>query len=181
MKKENNYLVLGVDKHPAFCYNSYSEKNREVNMIGVEVTGGLKKDRELADEIVWWCMETLMPRHRVMNIDVKLTKTLEGGAEGFCYQGDDDRDFIIEIDHRLSRVKSKEEFIECVIHEMIHVWQGATGRIKDTFRGPYKKLWKCKDGKYRNYLNTAYMKQPWEVQAYKMQGPLTEAFIDEIK
>lgn len=52
-------------------------------MIGVEVSGGLKKDRELADEIVWWCMETLMPRHRVMNIDVKLTKTLEGGREGF--------------------------------------------------------------------------------------------------
>ena len=91
-----------------------------------------------------------------------------------------DRDFIIEIDHRLSRVKTKEEFIECVMHEMVHVWQGATGRIKDTFRGPYKKLWKCKDGKYRNYLKTAYMKQPWEVQAYKMQGPLTDAFIDEI-
>ena len=150
-------------------------------MIGVEITGGLKKDRELADEIVWWCMETLMPRHRVMNIDIKLTKILEGGAEGFCYQGDDDRDFIIEIDHRLSRFKTKEAFIECVIHEMIHVWQGATGRIKDTFRGPYKKLWKCKDGKYRNYLKTAYMKQPWEVQAYKMQGPLTAAFMEEIR
>ena len=83
-------------------------------------------------------------------------RPLKSGAEGFCYQGDDDRDFIIEIDHRLSRVKTKEEFIECVIHEMVHVWQGATGRIKDKFRGGYKKLWKCKDGKYRNYLNTAY-------------------------
>ena len=40
-------------------------------------TGGLKKDRELADEIVWWCMETLMPRHSAINIDVKLTKTSE--------------------------------------------------------------------------------------------------------
>ena len=26
-------------------------------MIGIEVTGGLEKDRELADEIVWWCMD----------------------------------------------------------------------------------------------------------------------------
>ena len=50
---------------------------------------------------------------------------------------------------------------------------------KDKFRGGYKKLWKCKDGKYRNYLNTAYEKQPWEVQAYKMQGPLTKAFMEE--
>ena len=47
------------------------------------------------------------------------------------------------------------------------------------------KLWKCKDGKYRNYLNTAYEKQPWEVEVssinhrYKMQGPLTKAFMEE--
>ena len=102
-------------------------------MIGIEVSGGLKKDRELADEIVWWCMETLMPRHSAINIDVKLTKTFEGGAEGFCYQGDDDRDFIIEIDHRLSRMKSKEDFIECIMHEMVHVWQIATNRTKETY------------------------------------------------
>ena len=35
----------------------YSDDEQEVQMIGVEVTGGLKKDRELADEIVWWCMD----------------------------------------------------------------------------------------------------------------------------
>ena len=40
-------------------------------------------------------------------------------------------------------------------HEMGHVWQSATRKMKDKFRGGYKKLWKCKDGKYRNYLNTA--------------------------
>ena len=69
-------------------------------MIGIEVTGGLKKDRELADEIVWWCMDMLLPRHRVLDIDVKFTKTFEDDAQGFCYRGDDDRDYIIEIDHR---------------------------------------------------------------------------------
>ena len=104
-------------------------------MIGVEVTGGLKRDRELAEEIVWWCMDMLLPRHRVLDIDVKFTKTFEEGAQGFCYQEDDDRDFVIEVDHRLSRTVNKEEFIECIIHEMVHVWQGATGRIKDKFRG----------------------------------------------
>ena len=57
--------------------------------------------------------------------------------------------------------------------------QGATGRMKDKFRGGYKQLWKCKDGKYRNYHNTEYAKQPWEVEAYKMQGPLTKAFMEE--
>ena len=89
-------------------------------MIGVEVTGGLKKDRELADEIVWWCMDMLMPRHRNLDVTVKFTKTFEDGAQGFCYQGDDDRDFTIEVDHRLSRATSKEEFIECIMHCLLY-------------------------------------------------------------
>ena len=148
-------------------------------MIGVEVTGGRKKDRELADEIIWWCMDYLMPRHRVLDIDLKFTKTIEDGAHGFCYRGDDDRDFIIEIDHRLRKLVGEEELIETIIHEMVHVWQGATGRMKDKFKGGYKQLWKCKDGKYRNYKNTKYEKQPWEVEAYRMQGPLTKLFMKE--
>ena len=148
-------------------------------MIGVEITGGVKKDRELAEEIVWFCLEKMLPRHRALNITVLLTKTYEEGAKGFCYQEDDDRDFVIEIDHRLHKLVGKEELIETIIHEMVHVWQGATGRMKDKFKGGYKQLWKCKDGKYRNYKNTAYEKQPWETEAYRMQGPLTKLFMKE--
>ena len=179
MKSNDSFVDYFLDNIVPMSYYMYSDDEQEVQMIGVEVTGGLKKDRELADEIVWWCMDMLMPRHRNLDVTVKFTKTFEDGAQGFCYQGDDDRDFTIEVDHRLSRATSKEEFIECIMHEMVHVWQGATGRIKDKFRGGYKKLWKCKDGKYRKYLNTAYEKQPWEVEAYKMQGPLTKAFMEE--
>ena len=145
----------------------------------IDITGGIKKDRELADEIVRWCLDMLMPRHRVLDINVQFVKTFESGAQGFCYRGDVDSEYNIEIDHRLSRAVSREEFIECIIHEMVHVWQGATGRLKDKFLGGYKQLWKCKDGKYRNYKNTEYQRQPWEVQAYKLQGPLTEMFMKE--
>ena len=138
-------------------------------MIIVDVVGGLKKDRELASEIIWWCMDMLMPRHRSLEITLDFTITFE----------DDDRDYHIDIDHRLSRTVSKKEFIECIMHEMVHVWQGATGRMKDKFRGGYKQMWKCKDGKYRNYLNTEYAKRPWETEAYRLQGPLTETFMKE--
>ena len=148
-------------------------------MIDVDITGGLKKDRELASEVVWWCMDMLMPRHRSMGITLEFKKTFEEGDQGFCYQGDDDRDLYIDIDQRLSRSVSKEEFISCIMHEMVHVWQIATGRLKDRFRGGYKKLWKCKDGKYRDYNNIEYLKQPWEVQARKMEGQLTVAFMEQ--
>jgi hypothetical protein len=49
-------------------------------MVNVCVTGGLKKDRELIDDIVWWCKDMLLPRHRVIDIEVKLIKTFEEGA-----------------------------------------------------------------------------------------------------
>ena len=145
-------------------------------MIHIEATGGLKKDRELAEDVIWFCMDILMPRMRTLCIDLEFTKTLEDGAMGFTHMGDDDKDIFIQIDHRLSRIEGRDKLIETVAHEMVHVWQMATGRLKDKFRGGYKQLWKCKDGKYRNYRNTAYDRQPWETQAYALEGKLAELY-----
>jgi hypothetical protein len=153
--------------------------NKGMTMIGVEITGGVKKDRELAEEIVWFCLEKMLPRHRTLNITVLLTKTYEEGAKGFCYQEADDRDFVIEIDHRLTKIEGVEEFIDTVCHEMIHVKQHATRKLIDRFRGGYKKLWKCRDGKYRNYLETAYNKQPWEIEAHRDSGKYMKEFKKE--
>ena len=145
-------------------------------MIHIEATGGLKKDRELAEDVMWFCMDILMPRMRTLCIDLEFTKTLEDGAMGFTHMGDDDKDMIIQIDHRLSRIEGRDKLIETVAHEMVHVWQMATGRLEDKFRGGYKQLWKCKDGKYRNYNKTSYDRQPWETQAYALEGKLAELY-----
>ena len=145
-------------------------------MIHIEATGGLKKDRELAEDVMWFCMDILMPRMRTLCIDLEFTKTLEDGAMGFTHMGDDDKDIFIQIDHRLSRIEGRDKLIETVAHEMVHVWQMATGRLKDKFRGGYKQLWKCKDGKYRNYNKTSYDRQPWETQAYALEGKLAELY-----
>lgn len=147
-------------------------------MISVDVTGGLKKDRVLAEDIVWSMITVLMPRIRNLEVEVRFCKTMEDGAQGWCTVGDDTRHLILEIDHRLSRLVSKEEFIETIIHEMVHVWQWATGRIIERWRGGYRNLWKCEDGKYRNFMNKKYMDQPWEIEAYKLQGPLTKAYME---
>ena len=83
---------------------------------------------------------------------------------------------MIQIDSRLSRDAGRDKFIETVCHEMVHVWQMATNRTKETYHDGHKQLWKCKDGKYRNYGKTAYERQPWETEAYAMEGPLAELF-----
>ena len=145
-------------------------------MIHIEATGGIKKDRELAEEVMWFCVETLMPRHKNLIVELELTKCADEGAMGYAYMVDDEKDFTVEVDHRLSRKDGRDKFIETVCHEMVHVWQMATKKMKDSFKDGYKQFWKCTDGKYRNYTEAPYSRKPWETEAYRMEGHLTELF-----
>jgi len=154
----------------------------------VTATGGTKKQRELTERVVRYCISILMPRHTTLDIEIQLTKCLDDGAYGFCYAADDwpARTFVIEVDKRLPKFKNKktnkqglERYIETICHEMVHVWQSVTGRMVDRVyprRLGYRKLWKSKDGSYINHTHTVYSKQPWERQAYRMQGGLLKGF-----
>ena len=141
----------------------------------VAANGGREKDRTLAEEVMWFCIETLMPRMKNLMVECELKK-IEDGVLGYAWTVEDNKDCMIQIDSRLSRDAGRDKFIETVCHEMVHVWQMATNRTKETYRDGHKQLWKCKDGKYRNYGKTAYERQPWETEAYAMEGPLAELF-----
>ena len=142
-------------------------------MLLVEANGGIERDRILAEEVMWFCIETHMPRMKNLMVECELKK-IESGVLGYAWTVEDNKDCMIQIDSRLSRDVSRDKFIETVGHEMVHVWQMATNRTKETYRDGHKQLWKCKDGKYRNYGKTAYERQPWETEAYAMEGPLAE-------
>ena len=142
-------------------------------MLLVDASGGIEKDRNLAEEVMWFCIETLMPRMKNLMVECELKK-IESGVLGYAWTVEDNKDCMIQIDSRLSRDAGRDKFIETVCHEMVHVWQMATNRTKETYRDGHKQLWKCKDGKYRNYSKTAYERQPWETEAYAMEGPLAE-------
>ena len=144
-------------------------------MLFVDASGGIEKDRTLAEEVMWFCIETLMPRMKNLMVECELKK-IECGVLGYAWTVEDNKDCMIQIDSRLSRDAGRDKFIETVCHEMVHVWQMATNRTKETYRDGHKQLWKCKDGKYRNYGKTAYERQPWETEAYAMEGPLAELF-----
>jgi|TARA_R110000737_G_scaffold21273_3_gene39673 hypothetical protein len=145
-------------------------------MIHIEANGGLRKERKLAKDVMWFCLEMLMPRMRNLTIELEFTNTLDEGAMGFAFMGEDRKDLIIEIDHKLGRDEGQDKLIETLTHEMVHIWQFATGRLKDTSQGEYKQLWKCKDGKYRNYNKTSYDRQPWETEAYALEGKLAKLY-----
>jgi hypothetical protein len=131
-------------------------------MNSVYVEGSTKKKRELAESIINYCIDTLLPRYRTLDIELNLTKP--EGAQGYCCSLSN-REFELEIDKTLEG----EDFITCITHEMVHVWQYATGTLKQTYGG--KSFWKGKE-----YTDTSYSKQPWERQAYRMQETLLQGW-----
>ena len=151
-------------------------------LIILDITGGIKRDRILAERVISFCIKELLPRHRNLLITCKLKNIINDGAYGWCWEGDEKKSYEIEIDSRLSRDGIIEDvddgvyaFIETICHEMVHVMQYATKSLVQ--RGGALQYWKCKDKKYRNYAKTDYDKQPWEAQAYRMQDVLAEKFI----
>ncbi len=140
-----------------------------MNLIGV--TGGTKKQRQLAYEVAEFCIEKLMPRHRTLDITIELNRWADTGAMGYCCVGDHNREYVIEIDNRIYK-NDIEEFITTLCHEMVHVMQTAKGVMRELSRPRMRMMWKGID-----HTNTPYSRQPWERQAFRMQKKLANEFI----
>ena len=138
-------------------------------MNEVIVEGSYKSRRILAENVVNFCIKELMPRMKTLCIEVSLISLKGQDAWGWFSEGDNNREYHLEIEKSLT----EDEFIETLAHEMVHVYQGSTLRIKDRSS---KRFWKGKDGKYRNYNDVDYAKQPWEVEAYRMEGSLLKKY-----
>ena len=132
--------------------------------------GGRKGYAPLAKDVAEFCIAELMPRMKTLFIEISLEKVVDENDEecsGYCIQHDS-REYYIAIEKSMK----KDEVIDMVVHEMIHVWQYATGVLKESCKSDGPKItWKGKD-----YSDTPYSKQPWERQAYRMQDKLAEDY-----
>lgn len=134
----------------------------------VEVIGGRKHKRELAETVVAWCINKLLSRYRTLDVTVKLTNCFNThGAYGYCLSITD-REFEIEVDKTLSL----REFIETLCHEMVHVKQYAKGEMKELSSGQIR--WKKKV-----FGDIAYDKAPWEKEAFRLEKSLALSCFSE--
>ena len=122
--------------------------------------------------------EELLGKRMAKNIylDIKLTKDMKKkeGAYGYCHIVDDSlskpREFMIELDTSMRH--SFENILIWLAHEMVHLkqfvrkelWDYETGRVQ----------WKS-----RTYCKVHYDDQPWEVEAYRLEGILYDQFAEE--
>ena len=133
----------------------------------VNVSGGTKTQRELAYKLVEHCIDELLPRHRTLWIEVDLKKIPEKDkVVGYC-QDDGENMFTIEID----KTQNAYDFMLTVAHEMVHVKQ--TVRRQLTERN-LKHFWYGKEHSDRR-------NEPWEIEAWKLQKPLTHSYIKQGK
>jgi hypothetical protein len=132
----------------------------------INIIGSTKKKRALVESAVTFCISELMPRMRTLEIELNLKNLKNEEVVGWFYEGENKRDFYIDIE----KVLEGDELIGTVCHEMVHVWQAATRKMKDLdgFRKMYM------DKVYDN--TTAYDDEPWEIEASAMQDKLLEKF-----
>lgn len=124
--------------------------------------------RKAALEALEFFKERLFgPRSRIkhqLSISIKFCKL---DALGYCEWLDTHvrpREFQLE----LSRNLNEESVITVVAHEMVHVWQLATGKMRYLARD-----WsQVKFGKQAYPWSMAYMRQPWELEAHAMEKAL---------
>jgi|TARA_B110000977_G_scaffold199020_1_gene285264 hypothetical protein len=118
----------------------------------ISVTGGKKLQRQYAKSMVEFCVRTLMPRMRTLEVSVKLCKPKD--ALGYCLEADTKREFELEID----KTQSLRKLLETVAHEMVHVKQFARREMH-----PEKDEWY---GKTYNPKKVSYWDLPWEIEAH---------------
>jgi hypothetical protein len=141
-------------------------------MVQIVARNGNVAKRAVARTAARWFVKHGMPITRDIKVNIVFSGSLMEEEDSMgaaywngrtCYHS---KSFTIEI---ADEIKSLEEIIETVMHEMIHIHQ-MSSRI---YRyGATKLVWKGMD-----YSGVDYEKQPWEEQAYELEETLTLQFM----
>jgi len=152
--------------------------SKETKMLSKEVqklTKGVSK-RKLVRESADFFKEYLFKdTPRLMNfvyIDLKLRSGLDCYGE-VCWEDDNlrPREFNMTINKDLPNY----DIVSTAAHEMVHVWQYASGKFKNYLDGN-----DYFDGRlYKRPMS--YEKRPWEKEAYRMETRLVKKWIKHVK
>ena len=116
-------------------------------MIIIDYKLGTYKERDIAEQVVQWCLEYFKLELYGININMEICRHKTYKCWGTCVEDEEeDNKFHITIANN----QSIRDFVATITHEMIHVKQFATGKCrgdgeKECERLQYKladKLWK---------------------------------------
>ena len=135
-----------------------------------------KLQKELAIEVVDFFVAKYMPRMRTLSIRVVGTDLSKENIDGDCdfldIESRTPREFVIRVNKSLSI----KDFIETLLHELVHVKQWAKGEMREMWRYHMTRSWK---GEAIDINKVKYRDHPWEKEAYALQGKLTKEFLNK--
>lgn len=142
-------------------------KRRTNRMNSITALGGTVVQRDIAEKVVAFCINQLLPKYRTLDITVSFKKLQEShGAYGFCNIADyysKNREFILDIDKDIRLY----DLVSTICHEMVHVKQYVKGELSDLFSESGTK-WKKK----KFSLDYNYDDSPWEKEAFRLEEKL---------
>ena len=140
-------------------------------MHDIYIEGGTKRQRDIADKVISFCIQRLMPKARSLTVECTLTRSMTD--LGGCWLLDNHRSFGVEV----NTISKTKDFIISLIHEMVHAKQyykkelteALTMKTEGTMVN--KVYWKGKD-----CTDIEYMKLPYEIEAYDKQETLYKEY-----
>ena len=128
----------------------------------IKVSGGLAKQREIAEDVTAHCIDQLLPRHRTLWIEVEFRNLNKDDVLGYCYQTDHNF-YTLELD----KYQKIYDLLLTTCHEMVHVKQGVRKELTEKH---LKQYWK-------GIQHSDRRNEPWEKEAWRMQKELAHSYI----
>tara|TARA_Y100000813_G_scaffold189403_1_gene164549 strand:- start:670 stop:1098 length:429 start_codon:yes stop_codon:yes gene_type:complete len=137
-----------------------------MNETYIIINGGTQKQRWLAEDITFWFCNKFFKRFKSYNIEIDLDN-MDGDVQGWCMEIDKNASHI-----QLNKKLKGDDFITCLLHELVHVRQQFKGYLKDI--DSVQKMWKGEA-----YFCIDYYNLPWEKEAYEQQEVLLNEYRNE--
>ena len=137
------------------------------------INGGKKKERELIEDLAFFCVKKLMPRKKNLEVNISIKRNMIENEGMFA--GVVDTDNINTFDLDLDSSMSLRKKLLSVAHEMVHVKQFTRGELKHTDNFAVKRWY----GKAISEAN--YWECPWKIEAYGRELGLFTMWIEENK
>ena len=136
--------------------------------MNIIVRGGSKHQQKCVYSITKYCIQTLMPRMRTIEVNINICNFSNDSAYGYCVPSDyadirRPREFDIE----LNKTLPLSELLVTAGHELVHVKQYARGELYQS-TVTRKHRWQ---GIWQND-NVAHAELPWEIEAYDKEPKL---------
>ena len=142
-------------------------------MIEMIIKGGKKKERELIEDLAFFCVKKLMPRKKNLEVNISIKRNMieDEGMFAGVVDTDNTNTFDMELDSSMSLRKK----LLSVAHEMVHVKQFTRGELTHTNKLTVKR-WYGKD-----FHDSKYWECPWEIEAYGRELGLFTMWVEENK